>query len=206
MIRCIAASTRARADSHRYNITGVERPVGDLPFETYKRKHGHRHDKPKDDCSKPENEDKPHCVFAKLPRYYNKTSPSRRNSPLTPLGFTQFYLPDVDSRKKTPPEWQVEYATFKPAKLLPNASESGWNQPPPVPFHLLPGWKEEVQVAMQSGDEGMVEAYRRRLKGITPWRMKDLTIGSYVKLARKLVVEKKMWNKFTELMWVVSAL
>jgi endopolyphosphatase len=30
--------------------------------------------------------------------------------------------------------------------------------------------------------------------------MKDLTIPQYVKLARKLVAEKKMWKQFSNLM------
>ena len=178
----------------RYNITGVERPVEDeLPFEALKRKGGHRHRKPKDDCSLPENEDKPHCVFKELPRFYNSSSPSRSNKPLTPLGYVQFYLPDVDSRSATPPEWKVEYSTFKPAKLIPNETDPV--QPPPVPLHLLPNY-----VAGLEGDEAARASYVQSLKRISPWKMKDLTINSYIKLARKLVSEKKMWSKFTELM------
>lgn len=186
----------------RYNITGVERPdeddeeyfqqMGDV--NASKRKSGHRHKQPKDDCSRPENEDKPHCVFKDLPRFYNKSSPSRSNQPLTPLGFTQFYLPDVDTHSTTPPDWVVEYATFKPRHLFPNMSES--TQPPPVPFHLLPDYTPGLEEA--TAEER--ETYMKKLKKVTPWKMKDLTIGSYIKLARKLVIEKKLWNKFTEYM------
>lgn len=156
---------------------------------TSKRKSRHRHKQPKDDCSKPENEDKPHCVFKTLPRYYNKTSPSRQNHPLTPLGYTQFYLPNVDSKASSPPAWVVEYATFKPRHLIPNTTDS--LQPPPVPLHLLPDY--------HPGLEDSVE-WVQSLKKVTPWKMRDLTIGSYIKLARKLVIEKKMWKKFTQLM------
>jgi hypothetical protein len=45
-----------------------------------------------------------------------------------------------------------------------------------------------------------VRAFKKSLKKITPWRMNDLTIGQYVKLARKLVAEKKMWKQFSNLM------
>lgn len=160
-----------------------------------KRKGGHRHHKPKDDCSLPENEDKPHCTFKHKPRYYSKTSPSRSNQPLTPLGYAQFYLPYVDQQTHTAPEWSIEYTTFKIAHLLPNAS-SPEGPLPPVPLHLLPDYSTDP-------DSYAADRFQHSLKKITPWKMKDLTIGAYVKLARKLVAERKMWNKFSEIMWVL---
>jgi endopolyphosphatase len=171
---------------------------------------GHRHDKPKDDCSKPENEDKPHCTFKKKPRYYSKHSPSRTNSPLSPLGYTQFYLPDVDSSSKKVPEWVIEYTTYKLRNLLPsNSSEE--SQPLPIPLRLLPGYGPDVLLKLEDEwdlgkqeREDAITGKRKRfwkeLKRITPWKMRDLTIPSYVKLARKLVAEKKMWNHFAEIM------
>jgi len=172
-----------------------------------KRKGGHRHHLPKDDCSRPENEDKPHCEFKHKPRYASKNSPSRRNGPLSPLGYTQFYLPKLDSQLDEPPKWQIEYTTLKARQLLPaNAT-----QPSPVPVHLLPGYDLVLQPdyggeSKEEEDDEEVKAKREKfeieMKRITPWGMKDLTIGSYVKLARKLVVERKMWNKFSEFMLV----
>jgi hypothetical protein len=44
------------------------------------------------------------------------------------------------------------------------------------------------------------EKFIQELKRITPWKMKDLTIPSYVKLARKLVAEKKLWKHFADIM------
>jgi endopolyphosphatase len=169
-----------------------------------KRKGGHRHHLPKDDCSRPENEDKPHCTFKHLPRHYDKNSPSRRNGPLTPLGYTQFYLPEVDAKGEKVPEWKVEYMTFKSkvlAFLYGNGSESGsyWNQPSPIPAHLLPGWKA-LEIEDEQGRDGRMTRFREEMKKITPWGMKDLTIGSWVRLARMLVERKKMWNKFEEIM------
>ncbi|OCF37058.1 endopolyphosphatase [Kwoniella heveanensis BCC8398] len=128
------------------------------------RRPGHRHGRPKSDCSRPENEDKPHCVFKHKPRYYSKDSPSRSNRPLSPLGYTQFYLPKVNKQTEAVPEWFVEYTTFKRDVLYPSTSskkrkgpgkgpggdaeqrngtdyEIGeWGQPYPIPLHLLPAY------------------------------------------------------------------
>jgi endopolyphosphatase len=173
-----------------------------------KRRGGHRHGKKKDDCTLPENEDKPHCTFKHKPRYYSKQSPSRSNKPLTPLGYAQFYLPDIDKQTDSAPGWILEYSTFKLKSLLP-----GWmfnttddhTQPLPVPLHLLPDYDPELSPeSMKKGDdEGFKkkrEAFVKSLKRVTPWKMRDLTIPSYVHLARKLVAEKKMWKKFQEYM------
>ena len=81
-------------------------------------------------------------------------------------------------------------------------------QPAPVPLHLLPGFEPGLDLRLdaendQDEDESgrlKRERFLAELKRITPWGMKDLTIGSYVKLARMLVLEHKMWHKFSELM------
>jgi endopolyphosphatase len=174
---------------------------------TKKRKGGHRHGKKKDDCTLPENEDKPHCTFKHKPRYYSKESPSRSNKPLTPLGYAQFYLPDIDKQTESAPGWILEYTTFKLRNLLP-----GWmfnttdehTQPLPVPLHLLPNYDPSLSAATTAGaDQGLkdkLEEFVKSLKAFTAWKMRDLTIPSYVHLARKLVAEKKMWKKFTQYM------
>lgn len=184
-----------------YNISGLD----DLSIAK-KRKHGHRHgDKgAKKDCSKPENQDKPHCVFKTKPRYYSKHSPSRSNQALSPLGYTQFYLPDIEKQKHAP-EWKIEYSTHKPSQLVPgNATEL--SQPLPVPLHLLPEYEPELLDDEEASGPEVIkkkkDKFEKAIQRITPWKMKDLTIGSYVKLSRKLVNSKKMWNQFQEFMYV----
>lgn len=196
----------------RYNITGLEdSDTEDNAIEiARKRRGGHRHGKKKDDCTLPENEDKPHCTFKHKPRYYSKHSPSRSNKPLTPLGYAQFYLPDVDKQTESAPGWLLEYSTFKLKNLLP-----GWmfnttddhTQPLPVPLHLLPSYDPDLTPdSLAQAGEGSDELKSKRddfvkaLKKVSPWKMRDLTIPSYVHLARKLVAEKKLWKKFTEYM------
>jgi endopolyphosphatase len=202
--------------TYRYNITGLEdnemtideevdEEVDDEIDIEKKRPVGHRHGKKKDDCSRPENEDKPHCSFKHKPRYYSKHSPSRSNKPLTPLGYAQFYLPDIDKQTDSAPGWILEYTTFKLKNLLP-----GWmfnttdqhTQPLPVPLHLLPNYNPSLSTTVKGKgkEKDKLEEFVKSLKPYTPWKMRDLTIPSYVHLARKLVAEKKMWKKFTDYM------
>ena len=233
--------------------------------DSFKRKHGHNHHrkKPKYKCKSPLDQDKPHCRFKTRPRYFNRTSPSRTNGPLTPLGYAQFYLPDIDTATAdSPPEWQIEYSTFKWANLLPrdNGTDEGRDgQKVPVPVKFLPGYDGEVMAGLiavrdqaererqgdadtvpnrreamtdeayeddlellelddledeaweaeevdweDDGDDDTVDdrvrRFKKGLQKITPWKMRDLTIPQYVKLARKLVAEKKMWKQFSNLM------
>ncbi|WWC93041.1 uncharacterized protein L201_008005 [Kwoniella dendrophila CBS 6074] len=165
------------------------------------RRPGHRHDKKrkKGDCKKKENEDKPHCVFRRLPRYYDKNSPSRSNRALTPLGYTQFYLPKINKQSNEPPQWEIEYTTYKKDVLVPHpsnltAQSQKWNQPPPIPLNLLPEYNSDQSVTASK------DKLEKALKKITPWRMSDLTIPNYIKLSRKLVGDKGMWDKFQEIM------
>ncbi|KAG8976510.1 Endopolyphosphatase, partial [Tulasnella sp. 427] len=96
-----------------------------------KRHHGHRHDPDKIDCTLKKNRDREECIFKK-PRHASKRSPSRRNKLWTPLGYTQYYLPDLDiSNKSHPPRFEVEYMTYPLASLVPPTDF-------PVPQHLLP--------------------------------------------------------------------
>lgn len=172
-------------------------------IEILKGSGGHRHDVPKGDCSLPSNEDKPHCTFKRKPRHYSKRSPSRTNRALSPLGYTQFYLPSMMKQKKRP-KWEVEYTTYKVKTLVPSSPENT-TQPLPVPLHLLPGYDPSVFSKPKNKTEEKEVAkktakFYKAVKAVTPYRMKDLTIGSWVKLARMLVLEKKRWKKFAELM------
>lgn len=132
----------------------------------------------------------------------------------------------MDGPKNVTPEWKIEYSTFKADKLLGGGGvgqDGGVQQQPlPVPKHLLPeydagafdvvgqdgvgeDWEVELDGKGKGGKGGKggddkLKKFKREMKRITPWKMKDLTIGSYVKLARKLVAEKKMWKQFSDFM------
>ncbi len=215
---------------YSYNITGisldskvreqVEHPEPDDPMDAMKKQK-------KGSCKKPENKYKPHCSFKTRPRYASPDSPSRSNQPFTVLGYTQFFIPDLDKPKKskTPPGWEIEYTTFKASSLLPDSLTNGihrsYGQPPPVPYHLLPGFDPDIvdlvtdeDVARLDGEdhvaggndsaESKKEEFLFAIKRITPWKLKDLTIKSYVKFARRLANDKKAFKKFLDYMFVSS--
>lgn len=170
-----------------------------------KKKKGKKGGKKKDDCKKPENEDKPHCVFKRKPRYSSPQSPSRTNTGLTLLGFTQFYLPDIEDTEK-PPQFKIEYSTFPAKKLAPpNVSGEQPSQPPPVPYHMLPGYDPALESDGKADNSSeAVSKLWEELKGITPFPLRDLTIKRWIDLGRELGSDKNAWNKFTDLMFVSS--
>lgn len=79
-------------------------------------------------------------------------------------------------------------------------SGTRWDQPPPIPDHLVPGMR--ARGGGGGDEEKRSKRFEAEMERISPWGMKDLTIGSWVKLARSLVERKKMWKKFEEIMWV----
>jgi endopolyphosphatase len=215
-VRSIIGDQEEYEDAEGDVDVGSEHDLEDVKKHKKKKKKGGKGGKKhKDDCSLPENEDKPHCTFKRKPRHCSKHSPSRSNKPLSPLGYIQYYLRDVDSRSKEPPEWQIEYTTYKLDNLLPpNGTHETHrsHHPLPIPLRLLPGYDPDLFPPQGEGGEGgggggadkdkdeKWEKFIQELKRITPWKMKDLTIPSYVKLARKLVAEKKLWKHFADIM------
>jgi endopolyphosphatase len=233
LVRSIVGDEEEHEDADGDADAGSEHDLEDAKKKKKKKKKkgGKKH---KDDCSLPENEDKPHCTFKRKPRHYSKHSPSRSNKPLSPLGYIQYYLRDVDSRSNEPPEWQIEYTTYKLDNLLPpNGTSHSSHHPLPIPLRLLPGYDPDLfppQGEAEGGGAGKLqdsigrngdeagagagegaggdgvdkdekwEKFIKELKRITPWKMKDLTIPSYVKLARKLVAQKKLWKHFADIM------
>ncbi|KAG7527447.1 hypothetical protein FFLO_06927 [Filobasidium floriforme] len=206
-----------------YNVTGLELDDDDyesgvdgLKKKGKKRKGGgHRHGKkPKNNCHEPEHEDQPHCKFRSKPRFYSPESPSRSNQMFTPLGYAQFYVPDLDKQTVEPPKWELEYATYDVDGLLRggyNGTDGDATGRQPVPWHLLPGFDEvntEVLARAQKDGEkdpkndGGMSKFRKGLKKLTPFRMSDLTIPTYVALAKQLSEETPLWNKFARFMYV----
>lgn len=147
------------------------------------RKGGHHHKKPKSHCRQPEHEDQPHCKWKRKERYFSEDSPSRSNRLFSPLGFAQFYLPDVDKQHEKP-IWKLEYTTYTEEGLLTNRTDGSLM---PVPLHLI--WLGE-------DDPGFQDTVKR----ITPFHMPDLTIPSWVKFAKRLTEETHLWKRFKDVM------
>ncbi|KAG9024164.1 Endopolyphosphatase [Tulasnella sp. JGI-2019a] len=156
----------------------------DGDVETQKnRKHGHKHTPHQINCTRKKNRDKEECLL-KGPRHAHKSSPSRRNGLWSPLGYTQFVIPDLDGHKRSdPPKYEIEYMTYPLASLAP---PSNW----PVPQHLLP---ESLR--------NLTEIPTNMTSVHAPFGLKDLTIPSWIKLARKLSKKKKLFKKFKTFMY-----
>jgi endopolyphosphatase len=176
-----------------------------LPHTLKKKKHHHHHRRPT-----------PH-----RPRYYSPLSPSCTNQFLTPLGYTQFFI-DLDTynensgygagevgkrlleeggEKGVRPGlgYEVEYTTFE-ASALAQGLEEGRGA---VPRSLLPGSVLEVLDSEEDGPtkRGKLEAAIEG-EGWVSYGMKDLTIGSWLEMGRKLGRSKKAWKLFEERMYV----
>lgn len=217
-------SAKERQSLHLLPEEGIQK--GEMEIET-KRRTGHRHGKKKkkkkkkDDCSKPEHEDQPHCKFRQKERHFSPESPSRSNTLFTPLGYAQFYLPDIDEQTKSAPEWLIEYTTYSQDGLLrggQNGTDGDAQGRQPVPWRLLPGYREfmDHQVSRSQlesnltgvprgakGDDGGNDPYSKfkaGLRKITPYHLEDLTIPSYAHFAKKLTTDKHLWKRFSSAM------
>jgi len=149
-----------------------------------KRHHGHRHDPGEIDCTIKKNRKKDECLFDK-PRHASKHSPSRSNKLWTPLGYTQWYLPGVETyNESNVPKYEIEYMTYPLTSLSPPTNY-------PVPQRLLPESLRNLTEVTEDMESELV-----------PYHMNDLTIPSWIKLARKLAGKKKLWNKFKTFMYL----
>lgn len=106
-------------------------------------------------------------------------APSRQNTLWTPLGYAQYYIPELD--KKDEPKFKLEYLTF-PISSLQLAEE-------PVPLRNLPKSLREA---------GVTESE------LAPYGLPDLTIPSWLDLACKLGKprEKKLRKRFKKYMYM----
>ncbi|KAJ3997021.1 Metallo-dependent phosphatase-like protein [Lentinula boryana] len=119
----------------------------------------------------------------------NADAPSRTSRLWTPLGYAQFFIPHLkDADKSDPPHYKLEYTTFPASVILP---EEGQNQTEiwyPIPLRNLP----------KSVRNGKMK------KKYFPYGMQDLTIGSWLDLARRLgdIKEKKLRKRFRQYMYL----
>ncbi|KAF8826752.1 hypothetical protein HHX47_DHR5000731 [Lentinula edodes] len=119
----------------------------------------------------------------------NADAPSRTSRLWTPLGYAQYFIPDLkDNDKSHPPRFELEYTTLPASVLLPEEGQNLTEFRYPIPLRNLPN----------SLREGKMK------KKYFPYEMKDLTIGSWLDLARRLgdVKEKKLRGKFRQYMYL----
>ncbi|KAF8165337.1 endopolyphosphatase [Crassisporium funariophilum] len=172
-----------------YNVTGSN---GDLSQKKKKRKHGHhRGDRGNKTthCQEEQYQDTWRCHLDD-PWFSDPESPSRSNQQWSPLGYAQYYLPNLDKANKThPPQFELEYLTYPLTSLHPDSEGAHEGFLYPVPLRHLP----------ESLREPGVEKSK-----YAPYRMTDLTIPSWIRLARRLADDKhtKLRKKFRKYMFL----
>lgn len=131
-------------------------------------------------------------------------SPSRMNTLWSPLGYAQFYMPDLNGTKKHPPKYKLEYMTFKPANLHPALPLPGSNLTEDIDEVAKKFWYPiPLQHLPRSLRNGTTVREKKKSK-FAPYKMEDLTIPEWLKLARKLGKAKneKLRRKFREYMYM----
>lgn len=119
----------------------------------------------------------------RLPRYHSPNSPSRTNRYLSPVGYTQYFLPiDRYPEAEHKPNWTIEYITYPRSQLEQH-----------LPKHIYEGLQREGNG--MAGKEENVPA---------PYKLRDLTIPSFLNLARSFTKDKKEWKGYVRRMYVSS--
>ncbi|KAF9534317.1 hypothetical protein CPB83DRAFT_866555 [Crepidotus variabilis] len=170
-----------------YNITDK----GKRAERTGKRKHGHRRGSEgnKANCKSDEYRNTWRCHLDRT-WHSDPHSPSRRNQRWTPLGYAQYYIPHLDQANKTmKPKFELEYVTYKAEDLVPS-DEGGQVL---VPLRHLP--EELISNSATKAEKSK----------FAPYRLKDLTIGSWVRLGHEIgdSSRKKLRKKFRRYMFMV---
>lgn len=162
-----------------YNVTG--RAEG----QATKKKH--KHGGKRKGCNK-KNEETWACREPHEEWHSDEGAPSRKNQLWTGLGYAQYWMPGLgNGTVEEEPEWELEYITHKVSALHPGKGEEIGSFVYPIPPRLLPR-------ALQEGGKGG--------KRLAPYEMDDLTIGSWMGLARRLGREKEKWKQFKEFMYL----
>ncbi|EMD40704.1 hypothetical protein CERSUDRAFT_111287 [Gelatoporia subvermispora B] len=117
-------------------------------------------------------------------------SPSRSNRLWTLLGYAQYYLPKLEnSDEKRRPKYKLEYMTYPVAKLHPPEAASEAKFHYPIPLKQLPRSLRNATIKESK---------------FAPYGMADLTIPSWLELARRLgdSAETKLRKRFKKYMYM----
>jgi len=166
-----------------YNITEVNVESWNKEM---KRNHGHNRGHEGNKTTQCKSEDTWRCHLDN-PWHSDPAAPCRSNKRLTPLGYAQYYVPGLDEANKTnPPQIELEYLTYRLDALHPDPERDSEGFTYPVPLKLLP--KSLRKPGLKTSK-------------YTPYEMKDLTIPSWIQLARGIVDENKIRKRFRQYMF-----
>ena len=163
----------------------------------------------------------------KLPRYASSSAPSRSNTFLTPLGYSQWTLQldkanaEYDRVLKAqgaaaasalPLNYTLEYTTYDASTLWhqfidliidpqetlppPRHHELPSEHHVPVPKPLLDRHLEDRGLHSPYTCQKDVCRIAKPLKPLTMYGLEDMTLRSVMDLARRLVLDRKMWKTY----------
>jgi len=170
-----------------YNITGVRSATRDKEHLRTMKNRTPKHGDKKQLCKRKEYKDTWKCRLQE-PWNADEEAPSRSNTLWSPLGYAQYFIPGIASANAThPPKFKLEYLTFDPAALHPQNNETGFHYS--VPLRNLPRSLRNSTITESK---------------YAPYRMKDLTIPSWISLARELAKpkRKKLRKRFKKYMFM----
>ncbi|KAG6897450.1 hypothetical protein C0992_001450 [Termitomyces sp. T32_za158] len=171
-----------------YNITGEESRYKASKRRSHGHEHGDRADKTAQ-CRLRKNQDTWKC-FLNETWHSDPESPSRSNKQWTPLGYAQYYLPDLGEADETrEPTYELEYLTFCPRQLHPAGTDGRSTVGYPIPLKRLPKSLRNPNVTESK---------------YAPYSMRDLTIPSWVELAQRLgdEAEEELRGRFRRNMYM----
>lgn len=174
---------------YSYNVTQAAISAFEEKNITKKPKKGHHRpgkDTKAEQCKRDKYKETWRCQFSK-PWHSDPDAPSRKNGLWTPLGYAQYYMPKLAAANKThTPKYRLEYTTYAPEMLRPEDNQTDFLYP--VPLKRLPKALRNNSAATK----------------YTPYGMTDLTISSWVQLAKDLgdPDNKKLRKRFKKYMYM----
>lgn len=166
-----------------------------------------------------------------LLRHVDPQSPSRFQSYLTPLGYTQYFLPlplvnansgygpgragaallkkHGEKGQRPPAQWEIEYTTFT-SKNLARSLLGLEDQPAAIPTHLLPPSVHQlVRKYGVRGGKGALASLEKVLKGkenLISYELENLTIPEWLKLGKQLGGSEVHWKVYLKRMFVSTGI
>ncbi|KAI3624123.1 endopolyphosphatase [Malassezia furfur] len=172
----------------------------------------------------------------KLPRYASPDAPVRKNTFLTPLGYSQWVL-DLPKANKVYEktlrnngsaaaaalqlDFDLEYATYPGTTLWheyfddeetpASAMQRHHHRLPsqhhiPVPRHLLERKLRQLRMDSPLKCHEGGCHVRRRVRHLSEYELQDMTLRSVMDWARRLVLSRRLWRRFVHRMYANSLL
>ncbi|TBU49566.1 Metallo-dependent phosphatase-like protein [Dichomitus squalens] len=137
------------------------------------------------------------------PWHSSPRSPSRRNTLWTPLGYAQYYLPDLEGAdEEHRPKFKLEYLTLPASTLHPPPDDAPESENETA-MATSAGRKFDWPIPKRHLPRSLRNSTTTKSKKFAPYTLDDLTIPSWTGLAKRLGRNKgKLRQRFKEFMYM----